>query len=131
MAFFECINAIESSGKGAKVYSLGTGTASGNNVIYDIQSLLPDVDYTKLTASNFIVKIGGCSASASNSSSVLVGNSISVSCTPSLSYNNSTGLLTVSGIKGSNSKSQSGYTTNASITATVSDCYLIDGDIES
>lgn len=76
------------------VYYLGTGTS------FDIKTLLPDVDYAKLTSDNFIV---GCNTSSStprenkrpgNADNEWVNANIS---SISVNYDNSTGILSLSG----------------------------------
>lgn len=77
-----------------KVYSLGTGTS------FDIKTLYPEIDYTKITEDNFIV--GATSLSAGTPMLAKVGSwvgsqvSISVNVNTSKSYDASSGILTVS-----------------------------------
>ena len=78
--------------------NLGTGTS------FDIKTLAPDVDYTKLTANDFNVEQSG-SVSTSASTQVkggsgansLAGNSGSASTSITKSYNASTCVLTAYG----------------------------------
>lgn len=92
MAWFEC-----SGGKKAKIYSLGGwSNNSSNSTTYNIKSLLPDVDYTKLTNANFFVEIG--TVRISGYSTYMTTYSMGKNDTVSHSYNPSTGILTVSGL---------------------------------
>lgn len=76
------------------VINLGTGTS------FNISTLVPNVDYTKLTADNFIV---GCNNSSSttreNKSPGNVGNEYITANISSITknYDNSTGILSLSG----------------------------------
>ena len=112
-----------------KVYYLGTGTT------FDIPTLLPDIDYTQLTADNFIVGISSkSSASASYTPSgtskqtyTATGTALSIT----KSYNSSTGTLTLGG-----------YTENVTVVSTsggtgttTTNCtcfvYVVLGEIET
>lgn len=119
------------SSNGTKIIALGAGTKSGSDVVFNIKALLPKVNYAKLTNANFIPKINYCSMSAyTNGGNVIVG-SISTNCSPTHSYNASTGILTISGLNGHTSTTSGGYTTQSFIAATVGNCYLVLGDIDT
>ena len=110
-------------GNKTKMYYLGQGTS------FNIQSLLPNIDYTSLTASNFIIEPN--SAEASRDQNADVGSSKGM-LTVNKSYNAETGVLSASavgyfstyydGAMGSQSAS-------SSVTASVK-AYLVLGDIK-
>ena len=78
----------------SSIINLGTGTS------FNIQTLAPDVDYTKLTVDNFII---GTTSASQNIANFTNGNSYKLSTggftgfTLNKSYNNTTGILTISG----------------------------------
>ena len=73
----------------AKVYYLGSGTS------FDLKTLLPDVDYTTLTAANFIVEAGNKAlTTVSSYSTGGSGDYIQGRGTLTKSYAPSTGILT-------------------------------------
>lgn len=119
---------------GTKVYYLGTGTT------FDIKSKFPN-DYASLTINNFIVAYNSINVSTyyhGGGSGVAGGYSESITKNGNLnitkSYNNSTGILSISGISNSmayypyKNDQTHGFTTNASTTLNV---YLIMGPIEN
>ena len=75
----------DGSATGSTVYYLGT------NYTYNIKTLLPDVDYTSLTASNFIVCGGNASRVYLGDGNAGCAEGVSLSVT----YNNTTGVLSI------------------------------------
>lgn len=84
--------------EGTQVFYLGTGTS------FNIKTLLPDVDYTTLTSSNFIVcqsilngsGYQGDSFTPNSDGNYNAGSYLSVGgSTPSYSYNATSGVLSV------------------------------------
>ena len=93
---------------------LGTGTS------FDVKSIYPN--YTNLTASNFICQVIsiGVNGSATDNDAHNSSYSGSFSVTPSLTYNASTGVVTISGTSNSRSYKTWGNTgTVITATATV------------
>ena len=84
-------NLIRGSG-GFKLYDLGTAQS------FDIKILVPNVDYTKLTASNFIfMELPSISYKSGNKGSMSDNNSgLGGTGSMSKSYNASTGVLSCS-----------------------------------
>ena len=95
-------NSFESGKQSNSFTDLGTGTS------FDIKTLLPNVDYTKLTKDNFIVGISSVpSVSSSGMENIIAGTygykvntdykvtTTASGITISKSYNSSTGVLTV------------------------------------
>ena len=83
---------LQEQANSSKIYSLGSGTS------FDIKTLVPSVDYTKLTINNFIVATTTLSASTGDirkgGSWVGGGVSISASMNITKSYDATTGILT-------------------------------------
>lgn len=87
-----------------KVYYLGTGTN------FNIKNLLPEIDYTTLTNENFIVGANNFSGGGTShntcgyaSRNGLSNGDLAVNSSniyPSYSYNNSTGILTITNTSG-------------------------------
>ena len=82
-----------SGAAGAKIYNLGNGTS------FNIRNLLPDVDYSALTADNFIVSLSSV-PQTSFASGGHGGNNISVTGTLNAfsmqkTYDNSTGIFSI------------------------------------
>ena len=100
----------------------------GDSKSIDIKTKYPSIDYTKLTANNFIVEAtsGSASGSDSNDWSVSsVSGSASVSC--GKSYNNTTGILTISctvSVSASGGNARVNRSSNVSTKA-----YMVIGDI--
>lgn len=130
MAWFKC-------GGGNKVYNLGTGTS------FNIQTLLPGIDYTKLTVANFVRCLGATAINSTGAwADVGYGSSASAAdvdirsqlVSSAMSYNASTGVLTVPSltayascrpnVNGAATDNKSGSTATYTV-------YLIDGDIET
>ena len=120
--------------KTTQLYNLGTGTS------IDIKSKFPDI-YTSLSINNFIVAYNSITVSTyyyGGGTTVASGYSASTTKNANLnitkSYNNSTGILTISGISNSvsyypfSNDHTHGFKTTSSATVNV---YLIMGSIES
>ena len=93
---FRCVETVINNPGGAKVYYLGEGTS------FNIPELLPDIDYTTLTGKNFIVGISGLkggttSQVASTSTNQNFQAKIADIGAISISYSQSSGLLTIIG----------------------------------
>lgn len=69
----------------------------GNGTSFNIGSLVPNVDYTKLTSDNFIVGVSALASSSYTGSSKSYSGSILDGFTLTKSYNASTGILSLSG----------------------------------
>ena len=80
---------------GTKIVNLGTGTS------YNIKTLCPDVDYTSLTINNFIYGMSGAGATSAGYGKVTGDGRSLYSSSTGLNvkgtYNNTTGILTISG----------------------------------
>lgn len=143
---FRCSSIGESGAGGAQIYYLGTGTS------FNIPALLPDVDYTQLTADNFIVGIGDMtglntgsgapssprSISTSGKSMIYVAPAVNDVSAVSKTYNASTGTLKIANytqkitvrysLASATSQWTTASTTNLSHTAFA---YLVMGEIKS
>ena len=97
---------------------------SGGNQTFSATSI---PGYESLTADNFAFVVtsysgGGGMTGSWNSTDVGYGTELSTSGTPSISYNSSTGIVTMSGVWASSSDSQGssqGYTANKTATASI------------
>lgn len=78
---------IKKGGGGAKLYDLGTGTS------FDLKTLVPDVDYTSLTADNFFYK--DLTGAKSTWGGLKNGTNPKAYLNCGKSYNSSTGVLSV------------------------------------
>lgn len=119
------------------IYYLGTGTS------FDIKTLLPDVDYTKLTVDNFIIPLGTSTLEGgfydANGGVYIyfdgIGNkTANINITLSKAYDNQTGILTIANntaalllIGYSNNWNGSSYI-RTNITPSV---YLVMGEIQN
>ena len=98
---------------------------SGSNGTYNATSI---PNYSSLTADNFAYVVTSYSGSGSmtgswDSDSVGYGCGQSTQGTPSISYNPSTGIVTMSGLSATSSSSQGssqGYTANKTASASIS-----------
>ena len=107
----------------SKLHRVSVG--SGGNGTYSATSI---PGYSLLTADNFAFVVtsysgGGGMTGRWNSTDVGRGIGLSTSGTPSISYNSSTGIVTMSGLSASSSSSQGssqGYTANTNASASIS-----------
>lgn len=130
------IDTIQNEVNEGNIYYLGSGTS------FDIKSLLPNVDYTKLTADNFVVEFNSVSSKVSGTLSLNAHDDngtqdVSWSQSTTISKNYLNGVLSISGTNISASANQ-GWNYNTSfVNATKSinlsniKVYLIIGEIES
>jgi len=110
---------------GGKVYNLGKGTS------FNIKTLLPDIDYTSLTADNFVIIATSVNASTSTWAHAHTSVSGSGSTSPTCSYNNSSGVLTVSKLGGSFNVYPSNSAASTSFSLNGYNILLIIGEIIS
>ena len=107
----------------SKLHRVSVG--SGGNGTYSATSI---PGYSLLTADNFAFVVtsysgGGGMTGSWNSVNVGYGTGLSTSGTPSISYNSSTGIVTMSGLSASSRKSQGssqGYKADLNASASIS-----------
>lgn len=124
----------ESVSGGVEIYYLGEGTE------FDISTLLPNVDYTKLTENNFIIGIKEIAKGSTKPMSNVNYKSYAFleSVTPSKAYDASTGILSILDYKttlyqkGSTSSSSNSFVTKASVNISpICHAYLVIGEIKT
>ena len=123
------IETIENEVNLSNVYYLGQGTS------FDVKSLLPNIDYTKLTIDNFIVEIVSMPSAAAGvvlySAGGNWGGAVAGGFNTSKTYNTDTGILTISAKQTiTRTCNNSDLQTFATQTA-VTNVYLVGGEIKS
>lgn len=110
---------------GSGVYCLGTGTS------FDIKTLLPNINYKKLTVDNFIVTSTAKSIlwnrDSEGRSSIGAGDYFSGTASIFKNYNADTGMLTVA--NGVNHYRDTGNSVDGQAEAIIEKVYLIPGEI--
>ncbi|MDD3369938.1 MAG: hypothetical protein PHP50_13840 [Lachnospiraceae bacterium] len=107
---------------GSTIYCLGSGTT------FDIKTLLPDVDYTKLTKDNFIIKVISSSVSLDED----ITSIYHLTTTPQVTYDAITGIATLTGLSNSYYRSYYDGAKHVSLSNSISIMvYLIDGEVET